>query len=334
MFALLSSISFAVANAIQSKLSATHGVQAISMYCFGGFSAWSLYHTANWIFNFEPNGGWNNYIKRNSPERSEKEDLLNSYDDNFFVQTDEVDYMKLSVPVLRAFFSLMSNSLVFLTFEYVNMCSENLNSGIFASLFCSSIVYTTLMFYLFYHQKPNNWVLSGITCIIASIVLITWGSKAVADVEITDEINLHIAIMLALLVGFEFAIGMVLIKLFVGKFSFPPMQLNMDTSFAVSILFLPVFIYGLYTNPDQFTAYDIMMFTLTYYIKETGLVMLTLAIKYGHGGPVDAIKNLSVLWQTIIMAIVSNGKQMPTLHQTSGMLLGLLGGNIILFKHH
>ena len=65
--------------------------------------------------------------------------------------------------------------------------------------------------------------MTGIALICVSIFLITFGSKSVKDIEITDEINLHIAIMLALLVGFEFAIGMVLIKLFVGKFSFPPM---------------------------------------------------------------------------------------------------------------
>ena len=69
--------------------------------------------------------------------------------------------------------------------------------------------------------------------------------------------------------------------------------------------------------------------TLSSYSANGGGVFLTLGLKHGKGGIVQAVENMKAVWQTLIVLLLTKGNQMPTFIQVIGMLLGLFGTSII-----
>jgi len=67
--------------------------------------------------------------------------------------------------------------MIVLTFYYAGKCSTNFNTGIVESLFTSSIINSTLMFYFFYGQELGVIDLVGMACIVLCVVLIGTGGQ-------------------------------------------------------------------------------------------------------------------------------------------------------------
>jgi drug/metabolite transporter (DMT)-like permease len=76
-----------------------------------------------------------------------------------------------------------------------------------------------------------------------------------------------------------------------------------------------------------------MIFMNSGYIgTSSGFIFLTLGIKYGHAGIVQAVENLKVTWMTLIIMLLSQGQKMPNLSQFFGMFSGVIGAMIIVLN--
>ena len=90
-----------------------------------------------------------------------------------------------------------------------------------------------------------------------------------------------------------------------------------------------MFLYDRYVNGMRYQGWDMLYMTGAQFMGSFGMVMITLALQRGKGGIVQAIENLKVPWQVIIMIVGSGGAKLPTLLQWLGMLIGVAGATII-----
>ena len=62
----------------------------------------------------------------------------------------------------------------------------------------------------------------------------------------------------------------------------------------------------------EYDFLDILLYTCAMFMIISANAFLNVAVKCGHGGVVQSLENLKVLWQTLIMYAVSGGTQIPT----------------------
>jgi len=124
---------------------------------------------------------------------------------------------------------------------------------------------------------------------------------------------MNLAILVALINGFNFAFNLLMTKVMMSRWKFPPMQLNFDICLAMVPLLLPYFIADLVINGMTFTLLDIVLYNVAFLLGVIGMIMLTIGVKYGKGGICQAIENLKSPWQTLIMIAFTGGEQVPTL---------------------
>lgn len=70
---------------------------------------------------------------------------------------------------------------------------------------------------------------------------------------------------------------------------------------------LPLFLYDYFVNGMRYEFVDLIYYTISFMLAVTGMIFLTLGVKYGKGGVCQAIENLKVLWHVLIMIIVTGG---------------------------
>ena len=91
--------------------------------------------------------------------------------------------------------------------------------------------------------------------------------------------------------GLSFALNLLVVKLILVKFDFPPIQLNHDVNFYCGLLMLPLFLHYF----DEIRPY-LVYATFNFYVTNMGCVFMTLSIVNGKAGVCQAIENLKCLW--------------------------------------
>ena len=87
----------------------------------------------------------------------------------------------------------------------------------------------------------------GMACILFGVVAVSYGKPN--EESLTDGVKplntyyFNMAIMFSLIIGFEFSTGMVILKVFLRNFKFPPLQLNFDASAGFAIVWGPYLAY-------------------------------------------------------------------------------------------
>jgi drug/metabolite transporter (DMT)-like permease len=100
----------------------------------------------------------------------------------------------------------------------------------------------------------------------------------------------------------------------------------------VCLIFGASFISDCSINGFQFSVQDMIFMNFGYIGTSSGFIFLTLGIKYGSAGIVQAVENLKVTWMTLIIMVLSRGQKMPNLSQFFGMFCGVIGGSIIVLN--
>ena len=80
-------------------------------------------------------------------------------------------------------------------------------------------------------------------------------------------------------------------------------QANNDGNLLLFVIFLPGFI-AMYGEDKPLGPWHLLWGTLSIICITIGVMFLSLAIKYGHAGPVQAIQNQNTTFQTILTAIM------------------------------
>jgi len=128
----------------------------------------------------------------------------------------------LYAPISRSLLNLAIQVVIATTFYYAQLA--NLNNGVAATIFSSAVVFSALLFYLFYGQKLSYSDTIGCLMIIGCVVLIGIGGLAKAsdsssdiDVEKKKEMEKYLVytVLIALLTGFVFSVNTLNIKFLV-----------------------------------------------------------------------------------------------------------------------
>jgi drug/metabolite transporter (DMT)-like permease len=194
MYGLLSGLSFAMGNVLNADLSAKYGIRIISVQGIFSLASAFYYHYTN------------------------KNAVSIYYDDSFLPEKKKPNCAKVVLTIVRSMMSILSQLLIFKTFYYVSMSPLNLNSGIISSIFSSTILYSTLIFYVVYGQKLSMQSIFGILLILAQVFLISTSQEEKVGASITELKYIHYAVVTALLVGFSFTLNLLCIKVLLDKY--------------------------------------------------------------------------------------------------------------------
>ena len=95
---------------------------------------------------------------------------------------------KLFIPVFRAFLTLTTQYMINQSYFMIGQYSREYNTGIIASLFTTSIIFSAVLFKLFYGQT-NSWMaLFGMSFIFGAVCFISIG-EGLGDVKNTNDIS-------------------------------------------------------------------------------------------------------------------------------------------------
>ena len=107
--------------------------------------------------------------------------------------------------------------MVVLTFTFAG--KSGVNSGIISTIFCTSVIFSNILFYILYGQKLSKYDIFGSLMIVASVVLIGFGG-ATGGSE-TDTTNLILALGISLATGFIFTLNAININYILQTIQFP-----------------------------------------------------------------------------------------------------------------
>jgi drug/metabolite transporter (DMT)-like permease len=192
--------------------------------------------------------------------------------------------------VLRALIHIVAILLNTIGFWYASLA--HINQGIIAGLLSSNIMFTSILFRIFYGEKIRvvNWVsmamiISGVLCV------------SIKDEDTDQEIVYNyvlLAVAVALSTGFTFAFSAAVMKHFLKDQGFTPARFNIDGSMISGCIMLVGLIYTHRSN--AYTAFDILEGVLTSFLLMGGIICIGSALNSGgKGGPIQSIDSLKSL---------------------------------------
>ena len=144
------------------------------------------------------------------------------------------------VPLLVTFSSLAMQVLIAFSFYYAGL--SGVNSGIIASIFSTSALFSPLIFYAQYGQKLSRNDALGCLFIIGSVFIIgtSGGSSAETDIESTNY--LLMSVLFALGVGLLMSLYSLMIQWSTKTVGYPPSQIFYDGNILFGVIVLICFI--------------------------------------------------------------------------------------------
>jgi drug/metabolite transporter (DMT)-like permease len=140
------------------------------------------------------------------------------------------------VPITRALFAAAIQILIVITFSFA--AEGGVNAGIVSSIFTTSVIFSSIIFYCKYGQKLSYYDAVGITLVIVCVALIS-SSGSKSSEEETNEYKIY-SILMAVLVGLTFSLNSV--DLHHGmKLGFSAYQMNTDGNLFFGLMLLPFY---------------------------------------------------------------------------------------------
>jgi hypothetical protein len=136
--------------------------------------------------------------------------------------------------------------------------------------------------------------LFGMSFIFAAVCFISIG-EGLGEVKSANDISFfHRAIASSLTTGFLFSCNMLIKQLsFLSGYALPPIQINFDVCLAQGLILLPFYVYW---DTNNYTANDLWLTSLGYFLANTGSIFQTYALKYGQGAITQSFINLNAVW--------------------------------------
>lgn len=174
--------------------------------------------------------------------------------------------------------------LIVITFYFA--AEGGVNAGIVSSIFSTSVIFSSIIFYCKYGQKLSKFDFVGIFLVIACVALIS-SSGATAEESQNDgqknDFKIY-AILMAILVGLTFSLNSV--DLHHGmKVGFSAYQMNSDGNMFFGLMLVPFYAYEVGRN-GHYESQDFLLSNLFVFCGFAGIVSLSQALKIGHAGPV------------------------------------------------
>ena len=100
-------------------------------------------------------------------------------------------------------------------------------------------------------------------------------------------------------------------------------QTNYDSSFLMFVILFPIYLYSVYIVEYPYLFKDVFIQILCSILVVVGMTIFGTAIKYGKGGPVNAIKASDAIVHTTLVIIFKG--IIPNWLQSVGVGLGFVG---------
>jgi multidrug transporter EmrE-like cation transporter len=188
LYSFISCLSFGTINFLLGDLSAKYGLPGSYPIAFGMWGMWIIYRIKVRTLGFY----WGNWPA-------------------------------ILGVMIRGLNHLALITVTFLAFKYATMA--HVNKGVIASLFTSGVVFTTLLFWVIYGEKPTAMTGVGMLVIIGGVVLVSVGKPCegcdTSGLEV-DNTYLFWSVFWALSSGLCFAINSWAMKHYIKNVGFTP----------------------------------------------------------------------------------------------------------------
>ena len=255
----------------------------------------------------------------------------------------QIRWDRVKVVLVRTVCQTIADALVIATF-YCGAMSKT-NNGVIDTLFTTQLIFTTAFFYFKYDQKITKMDFAGIILIVLCVVSIAYGSSLDKESDheslTKDQLSelskekddrhfyLALAIVFACLSGMALSVNVTSLKV-VHDSGMNHIQANYDCSFLMFLILLPFYLYSVFVDKFVYSFQDVFFQVLVTVLVIFSNVILSLALQYGKGGPVNAIKQSSTIIHTIEVIIFRG--ILPNWLQWIGVCLGFTGVLLIVLQ--
>lgn len=194
-----------------------------------------------------------------------------------------------------------------LTFIFADKCG--IHTGVVTSLFCSSLIFTCIYFFLHHGQKLTKWDFTGILLVVICVILISLsegkapeileGEEDVLEEDLSSDklMNKILTIFFALCTGLTFSTNSIEMHYSAKTQKVSHTQMNIDGNFLLGVAVLPFFIVEVFIlETQEYEMIDLILANaniVCIIIASTGL---TAALHCGQAGPVQAIEMMKTVW--------------------------------------
>ena len=224
-FAFLASLFAACSNIISSQMSKKYAFRALFAEFSGFYVSWLFYH----LFLF---------LRRIILKTESSSNYKKAVDEN--QSQEKISFELIFVPLRRGLIILSCISCLTLTYYYA--AKSGINQGIITSIFSSSLIFTSIWFFIFHGQKLTKWDLVGVTMVIACILCISIAKSSSSSASSDTSIYKLYAVILALAEGVLFSIRTIDMNK-TSKLKISVMQTNIDANLVLATILLPFYIY-------------------------------------------------------------------------------------------
>ena len=146
----------------------------------------------------------------------------------------------MMVPIIITFINLLILGMIPFAFNYAY--KGGVNSGVIASLFSTSALFSPILFFAIYNQRLTKNDIIGCVMIVASVVIIgTSGSSSESETSI-DSQYLIIAVVFALLSGLAISVLSLILEWTICTVKYPPKQIFYDGNVLYGFIMLYLFL--------------------------------------------------------------------------------------------
>ena len=141
--------------------------------------------------------------------------------------------------------------------------------------------------------------------------------------------DLALAVMFAVLTGISFSLNSLNLKFYLEELKFPPDQMTQDANLVFATIIFPFWVYEQATNPG-FTLEANFKGALIAWMFTFALISVTIAFDLGKAGNVQAIENLKIIVQTLMVVFIDG--LIPNTFEVCGLALSILGVLLIVLS--
>lgn len=245
----------------------------------------------------------------------------------------KLHWTRIKVLVILGGIGLL-NRFAFIESYYFATLAE-MNTGILMSIYCTKAIISSILFYFFFKQALKWFEIVGIALCIGCAILLSISVKDPVNEE--DAENPTHNGMLAIILMF-ISLGILSMRSVIIKKFFAYNNNNVNISALAAfrgiifdIGFFVVFIIELFYG-FKVTNMDILMGICSGFLTSIVYTVIAFVNAKGKAGPADALVETSVIYQTILDALIF--ERYPNMLQIGGLAIGIAAIILILSQTH
>ena len=209
--------------------------------------------------------------------------------------------------------------LVAYSFKYAKMAE--INQGCLPCIFAITTFYICVLFYFKFGEKISAIKIIGTLLMIPCVIFIAMGSvpeeaegseESPAAADDDDEsytagqkqIFAIISVCFAMIAPFAWTVRCLYLRLSEDRYNFNVFDLTIDSQIYQNAIASILYIF--YLSEADFKLNILVEGSIFAVFQITGMLCMSLAYRYGPGGPINALTSTQIMYQTVINAFLFN----------------------------